>query len=387
MDASLRGNPIAIFDRILFCHDLNIDTTMPAVVSEVYNDDTVLVEPLVKLVDKDDEREYQAIRVSIKKENHGGFFVNHPVMKGDTGWIVASVRDTSLVKKYNSSDHPDENEGAQTPNKNKNLHKFRFGFFIPDRWITLPKELTKSIEYKEAPDGSYFGGEFVIGSNRNAAGNFDISSKFGVVRDSEGNDVPYTKDIEGHTKAQKGDLTGKYFWSMLRLCSDGSFDAYGQGSRFSVREDGLYLDDDLIVNKKMGVKKYDIHDSNGETIGSVDFLADKNTAIGAGEGIEIALEDGVFKIKNNGVVGLEQGDNVTIEENPDRKGVFKISSTGGGGGGGSDEIEVVTSVEFRFDGVNLICQMRKAKIKATLVEEGITPNPDTVPTVPLNDID
>lgn len=50
MDATLKDNPLAILNRILFTHDLDFQVCEPAKVVKVYNDGTALVQPLTKLV-------------------------------------------------------------------------------------------------------------------------------------------------------------------------------------------------------------------------------------------------------------------------------------------------------------------------------------------------
>lgn len=407
MDATLKDNPLAILNRILFSHDLDFHTCEPAKVVKVYSDGTVLVQPLIKIVDDNKEKGTRTekavdpIRVSIHNANHGGFYVEHPIMEGETGWVFAPDRNTSLVRQYNSSDFPDKNAGAQTPNNDKNLHKSHFGFFIPDRWITVPEELVKELKYPRSKDDKIFcGGAYTIGSNRNMAGNLDSSALFGVVRNSKGEDVPYTMDEEGHTRAIVGDYTGKYYWSMFRLCSDGSVDLFGQGTRFSVRGGGLYMNDRLFANlrgdigidfggvnslvgdaegsasikgdvsivgaedsglvaktevveppkdgnpqkskvvldlkgrgdAKLETHDMEVYDKDGNAIGSLHFYSDDEFKIGAGDGINMSKdEDGVFKIVNAGIIGLEEGANVTIEDVPNKPGWKKISATGGGG--------------------------------------------------------
>ena len=99
---------------------------------------------------------------------------------------------------------------------------------------------------------------------------------------------------------------------MFRLLSDGSVDLFGQGTRFSVRNDGLYLNDRKLKH-----------------------LSD--LIISEGDGIEVTMperKDGKveYKIGNKGVIALQSGDNIKIEPVTDKKGTFKISSTGGGTG-------------------------------------------------------
>lgn len=327
MDAAIKDDPLAILNRIMFSHDLDFNVCEPVEVVKVYNDRTVVVQPLTKMVSGDKknntyaEKIVEPIRVSLMTENHGGFFVEHPVMKGDTGWVFASDRNTSLIKQYNSSDIPSDNEGAQIPNDDQNLHKSHFGFFMPDRWITLPKQLVQELKYPKSKDEKVLcGGDYVIGGRRNAVGNLDDSALFGIVRDMNDNDVPFVADEEGHTRSLDGKYTGKYFWQRMVMLADGSFDIYGQGKKFSVRRGGLYRDDRLLK-----------------------FLSE--LVVSAGDGIEVTMperKDGMveYKIANKGVIELESGDNVTIEPVEGKVGVFKISARGGGGSGTLQSITI-----------------------------------------------
>jgi hypothetical protein len=134
MDKLLRGNPSAIFDRILFCHDLAFESCVPAKIEKVYSDHTALARPLIKIVNETGSVECQPILVTTFWNFHGDFEIHHPLNEGDTGWIIAADRNTDLVKQYNAENDESLNAGAQEPNSDKNLHKYRFGFFFPDRW-------------------------------------------------------------------------------------------------------------------------------------------------------------------------------------------------------------------------------------------------------------
>ena len=299
MDAILQDDPISIFDRIMFCRDNKFEVCAPAVVETVFNNGTALVKPLTKLVDVyGNEKVCREILVTIRTENHGGFFVSHPIMPGDTGWIIAADRDTTLVKQYNSQSIPSENDGPQPPNKNKNLHQHSFGFFIPDRWITVAEELIKSLKYPESKDKKVLcGGDYVIGSERNAAGNLDGSNEFGVVRDDKGNDVPYTIDDEGHTKSLDGKYKGKYFWSRFVLLASGACDIFGQGTKFSIRTDGLYLNDKLFIDAHGNLINA-VRSVTGDTKDSVTIKGDIDIVGAKNSGIKVKTEIPVDKDGN-----------------------------------------------------------------------------------------
>ena len=147
MDADLYGNPAAIFKRIQFCHDLEFECAMPAKITKINNDHTAYAQPLVRLMSSSSSIEQSPILVTTLWDFHGDFEIHHPLNVGDTGWLIAADRNTDLVKQYNSEWDEKKNQGSQSPNKDLNLHRYRFGFFIPDRWNTgadkrlVPKEL------------------------------------------------------------------------------------------------------------------------------------------------------------------------------------------------------------------------------------------------------
>ena len=148
MDNSLLGNPTAIFNRIQFCHDLTFEACIPAIVRKVNADHTAFVQPLMNIMSSTDEIECSPILVTTYWDFHGDFEIHHPLNVGDTGWLIAADRNTDLIKQYNCKRDEKENVGAQNANNDKNLHKYRFGFFFPDRWDerdktvrTVPEEL------------------------------------------------------------------------------------------------------------------------------------------------------------------------------------------------------------------------------------------------------
>ena len=134
MDAELYDRPEAIFKRIQFCHDLEFECAIPAKIVHVYSDHTADAQPLVKLVSSTSAIDQVPVRVTTLWNFHGDFEVHHPLNIGDTGWLIASDRNTDLVKQYNCELNETQNLGAQEPNKDLNLHRYRWGFFIPDRW-------------------------------------------------------------------------------------------------------------------------------------------------------------------------------------------------------------------------------------------------------------
>lgn len=87
------------------------------------------------------------LQLRVLRVKSGGFWFEMPLKKGDTGWIIASDRDSSYAIERNSSTDTSKNAGQQTYS-NFNKLKYAFGFFIPDGFCNL--------NVKEGHEGSSF---------------------------------------------------------------------------------------------------------------------------------------------------------------------------------------------------------------------------------------
>lgn len=121
---------------------LDLETVMPAIVIEYdRNKHVALVQPLVKRVDvMGNTLDLPQMYVTVKRTYSGDFLIDVPLHPNDTGWVIASSRDTSLVKSKNP-DSKGDFEGTDVPNTSS-LHKYIYGYFLPDRWgdAYMPKE-------------------------------------------------------------------------------------------------------------------------------------------------------------------------------------------------------------------------------------------------------
>lgn len=144
-----RGNietPIGFFKTLFRLHEMGREGVLPAIV-EAYDrkNGMVYVKPLAKHAATDvDNKEVLEDRPTYKvhaaRFMHGGFVIDAPIYKGDTGWIVAGDRNCSGAIAENStvldapqSDEDPKNKGAARPSDNS-LASFAWGFFIPDSW-------------------------------------------------------------------------------------------------------------------------------------------------------------------------------------------------------------------------------------------------------------
>lgn len=130
-----------IMKEILRFHDINFNVCAPAIVKEVYYDSRmVLVTPLNNEMYSTSEgikgEPARDVLLQLWQQQHGGFIFDFPIFVGDTGWMIASDRDTSRARGANSGlvmRDSNPNAGPQDLNTLE-MHQFCHGFFIPDHW-------------------------------------------------------------------------------------------------------------------------------------------------------------------------------------------------------------------------------------------------------------
>ena len=272
-------DPSAFFRTLFHLRDIKEERAIPAVVKE-YDSKTgeVTVLPMAKYTfdtrDGEAEVDRETVKVRALRICQGGYSISLPIFKGDTGWLIAGDRRCGAAIEKNGEivvrDLTDEELKDKTAKPDDcSILNFENGFFVPFSW---------SVES--------------IGDEKSL-----------VIRN-------VSKDEELNLANNHG-VYGTYPWSMIEIRRDGMVNAYGQGRKFTVRKEGLYLDDKPLK-----------------------FLDD--LILKEGEGIEIektVLDDGKIQyvIGNKGVIALENGDNITIEPVEGKPGTFKISSNGGSG--------------------------------------------------------
>jgi hypothetical protein len=113
---------------------LDLETVMPAIVIEYdRNKHVALVQPLIKRVDvMGNSIDLPQISVTVNRMYSGDFLIDVPLHPNDTGWVVASSRDSNFIKGKNPNELG-KFEGTDVPNTSA-LHKYLYGYFIPDRW-------------------------------------------------------------------------------------------------------------------------------------------------------------------------------------------------------------------------------------------------------------
>lgn len=131
IDMSIFGNIPEIFKRIFRNFSMNFECCLPAVVDSYDRaKNLVTVIPAVNRLKSPDTPDGDPIEIQRAKmtvnaiQTYGGNIgITYPLKKGDTGWIIASDRDSSIFK---------QNRGIAKP-LNLDFHSYQYGVFLPDR--------------------------------------------------------------------------------------------------------------------------------------------------------------------------------------------------------------------------------------------------------------
>lgn len=114
-----------IMAEVLKNFGLSLENCIPAIVKS-YDRSTniVTVQPAINLTLTNGEfMERDSISLPVFNYGGNGIVINFPLAAGNTGWIVASDRDSALFR-----------QGLTVANANTNRqHQYSFGFFIPDK--------------------------------------------------------------------------------------------------------------------------------------------------------------------------------------------------------------------------------------------------------------
>lgn len=233
-------DPSAFYRTLFHLRDIKEERAIPGTVTD-YDTKTgiVTVLPMAKYTfdtrDGEVEADRETVKVRAMKICHGGYSISIPIYKGETGWLIAGDRRCGEAIKKNDEilvRNLTEDELANKTSRpdDFSILNFENGFFIPFSW-----------ELEDAEKNP--GDNFVIRNVRNQLGDKFIENEFGVVRDELGNDVPFIEEPDGRTISLDGKYRGQYAWSMVEIQKNGMVNLYGQGKKFTVRKEGLYVDD------------------------------------------------------------------------------------------------------------------------------------------------
>lgn len=131
LDLSILGNVPAMLRRILSKFSMNFECCLPAVVDSYdRKNNLVTIIPACNMLKTPDQPDKEPIPVQRAKMTvnallyaGGSIGICPPLQKGDTGWILASDRDSYLFKQTRSISSP----------VNLDFHSYQYGVFIPDR--------------------------------------------------------------------------------------------------------------------------------------------------------------------------------------------------------------------------------------------------------------
>ena len=349
--------------RLFKLHDIGREGCIPAIVED-YSRDTHIakVRPLVNHLKYEDGELSAVSRSSVYayvfQSAHGGFIIDAPLFKGDTGLLVAGDRDCTTAIDRNSTflykdqegevKEGDGNVGPKDPDS-YSVGKFVHGFFIPFSFAQTNLENEDGLVIHHAMDGD--------GGNEREIRRVQISDD-GMTMSVKKNGVGDTgveislKDDEVIVK-RSGDST-----DVIRLTEDGLlFDGKVDREQEEVT-DVRYNGETKKIQKK--VVKNGIRGDFIVATGTESEWTDSGVAIQSGVVLEkprdgistvskIDVEDGEAKVYPAGLVA---GDNITLKEEAESDGRTKITISGSGGGGevkkyvkGDDTNIVFTEVE------------------------------------------
>lgn len=214
-------DPSAFFRTLFHLRDIKEERAIPAVVKD-YDAKTgeVTVLPMAKYTfdtrDGEAEVDRESVKVRALKICQGGYSISLPIFKGDTGWLIAGDRRCGAAIEKNGEivvrDLTDEELKDKTAKPDDcSILNFENGFFIPFSW---------SMES--------------IGEEKSL-----------IIRN-------VSKDEELNLKNNHG-VYGTYPWSMIEIQRDGTVNAYGGGTKFSIGKGGLYLNDKLTFTHGNGL--------------------------------------------------------------------------------------------------------------------------------------
>lgn len=236
IDFAILGDALACWKALERYRDINLECCIPAIVVDdtldesinARNTHVVKVQPLVNMVSSTGETlQRPVIDATMLRLVSGRYCVDFPINKGDTGWLIASDRDTFTQKSANSNIDTSKNKGAINPNTYE-LHKYRHGFFIPDSWAKLNlKDFSGSLIIGDIGDDGIPDNYITVNRAKGAidivsSNSMSISTKRSVIKSTESTVIDSPKlivtgdtDIKGKTQTHgikvigDAEITGK----------------------------------------------------------------------------------------------------------------------------------------------------------------------------------
>ena len=184
--------------------------------------------------------------VSVRGIQQGGFAIDIPLYVGDTGWVIASDRDTRLLKEEESltttvlaKDRPVEmvDKGYRKRPWQPKLHDLESGFFLPDSWGRFDLGRFKDSPTVGIGDGLYIGHSI------------DTKDEEGFSGDNESEYAESLQEGEDYEKKPTSSIVIEKDGG-VHLLSSGSQDSHAS-SRISVWSD--MVEQDVLLDKEDNV--------------------------------------------------------------------------------------------------------------------------------------
>ena len=280
----------------------------------------VEVLPLVKESYYDGEWKYRSrtpIRVKLRSIQQGGFTLDIPLYVGDTGWVITSDRDTTLLKQDGALTNVvlegDRNEEGmidrypQAPNSQV-MHDPSMGFFIPDNW------------------GRFEFGRWKDGGNVNVGSSLYIGSSIDTKDES-------IKDEESRkqqkTNQQSGDIYENSDSSSFIVERHGGIHLSSSSKEEDRKQShvsviGGTIEKEVIDEKNGTLINASFSSDNGISLRQISSMNgivsmsvnDDMTSI-ITEGISIYVKDGIITIDTKAPVNLNTKGDVSVESESD----------------------------------------------------------------------
>jgi len=137
-------SPAGIIQEVLATFSRGFECCIPAiVVSYDRSKHEAVVQPAVNILMTNGKQVERAqVAATVWRFMCGGYLVDLPINAGDTGWLVASDRESTSVKQF----------GRTAPPQTYETHKYENGFFIPDKWgsVSLAGEDAGNMVFQNA---------------------------------------------------------------------------------------------------------------------------------------------------------------------------------------------------------------------------------------------
>lgn len=227
--------------RLFKLFELKRECCIPAIVEEYdRKTHTATVRPLVnhwkRNADKLEDVGRMPVTVGVLQFAHGGFIIDAPLFRGDTGWLFAGDRAASEVMVANSSFlyknqredlkwEDEKNKGAASPDNSDGAH-FIHGFFVPCSWAATGLEQGDGLVVHHAK-----------GIGKNSKGK-DVEVNVRDIRITDGGIATYLKPVAGEDAGMSFSATEEEA-SVKRVGADGKTD------KVRVCGDGLKFDGEI----------------------------------------------------------------------------------------------------------------------------------------------